>query len=188
MSGERKEHMTGLECLRAEMRRRGATPNQITSKAVGMVLDIISESKDTYINIAEAEQYRTNIRNQIDGSVLELRSMRRSIEREKREWESERDRIEKEIKAIKEESVEYIENFQKSLMETETPEGRDAMRIAQLFINSVDVDTKYDNTAFIIGLSAILSGSGINSMQELKKINPKLFNEEKIDRMKGVII
>ena len=182
--------MTGLELLQKEMRRRGATPNQINSKAVGMVLDIISGSisKSTYLNIAEAKQHLTNIRNQVIGSEQELRSIRDTIDRERKSWIAERDRLEEATKGIGDEYIEYIENFQKSLMETETPEGRDAMRVAQMFINSVEIDTKYDNTAFIIGLSAILSGNSINAMEELKSINPNLFRENNIDPTKGVRI
>lgn len=42
---------------------------------------------------------------------------------------------------------------------------------------SVDIDTKYDNTAFIVGLSALLSGVQINPLKEIQKINPKITNE-----------
>lgn len=182
--------MTGLELLQEEMRRRGATPNQINSKAVGMVLDIISGSisKNTYLDIAEAKQHLTNIRNQLSRDEQEMIALRRRIQKEKDEWYIERNKMNEAMKDLGDEYIEYIENFQKSLMETETPEGRDAMRIAQMFINSVEIDTKYDNTAFIIGLSAILSGNRINAMEELKAINPKLFREKTIDPTKGVRI
>jgi hypothetical protein len=43
-----------------------------------------------------------------------------------------------------------------------------------MFVNTVSVETKYDNTAFIIGLAAILSNGRINPISELKKINKKL--------------
>ena len=44
-----------------------------------------------------------------------------------------------------------------------------------MFINSTDVNTKYDNTAYIIGLASILSGDTNSSpIAQLKKINPKL--------------
>ena len=52
------------------------------------------------------------------------------------------------------------------------------MRAAQVFVNAVSVDTKYDNTAFIIGLAAILSKNGIGAMDELKKINSKVFRRK----------
>ena len=68
--------------------------------------------------------------------------------------------------------IPVTENCDCDLMDNE--EGRDTMRIAQMFVNMVDVDTKYDNTAYIIGLAAILSRGGISAIDELKKINKKL--------------
>ena len=67
--------------------------------------------------------------------------------------------------------------FNESLKNCETPEARDAMRAAQVFVNAVNVDSKYDNTAFIIGLSAILSKNGVGPLETLKKMNPKLFEK-----------
>lgn len=180
--------MTGLECLHEEMRRRGATSQQITSKAVGMVLDIISESKDTYINIAEAEQYLKKLGDSILHAHHKLELANRRHDEVMNTIFEVRNSAREEIESVRSECIEYVENFQKALMETETPEGRDAMRIAQMFINLVEIDTKYDNTAFIIGLSAILSGNSINAMEELKAINPKLFRENKIDPTKGARI
>ena len=48
------------------------------------------------------------------------------------------------------------------------------MRRAQMFVNSVDVETKYDNTAFIVALGAILSDGKIGAIEELRKINPRM--------------
>ena len=67
--------------------------------------------------------------------------------------------------------------------QAETPEARDRLRVAQAFINSVDIDTKYDNTAFIVGLSALLSGVQINPLKEIQKINPKITNEYRWERI-----
>ena len=36
------------------------------------------------------------------------------------------------------------------------------------------VNTKYDNTAFIVGLAALLEGTRLNAVAELKKINKGL--------------
>jgi hypothetical protein len=47
-----------------------------------------------------------------------------------------------------------------------------------MFVNSVNIDSKYDNTAFIVGLAAILSNGECGAISELKKINPKLFDED----------
>jgi hypothetical protein len=71
---------------------------------------------------------------------------------------------------------DYINKFNKSIRECETPEGRDAIRLAQMYIKSVDVDTKskYDNTAYILGLASILSKENINAIGELRKIKNEL--------------
>lgn len=77
---------------------------------------------------------------------------------------------------------DYIESYAsrgkqpyKALDECETAGGKDMLRLAQMFVNSVDVNSKYDNTAYIIGLAGILSGNKVAPIPELKKINRKLF-------------
>ena len=155
--------MTGLELFKVEMRKRGLTENQINSKGVAVALDILSESSGTYLHIKEAED--------------ELEELRRHIEFLKREQEHKRidfERMKKELYEERQEFAEYVERFNDSMQNAETPETRDQMRKLQLFINTVDIDTKYDNTAFIAALGAILSG-GPSPLEELKKINPSAF-------------
>lgn len=169
--------MTGLECLREELERRGATKNQINSVVVGMVLDIVSESGNIYQRTAEAENKLRHIEKVYDGTKLELESLNRRLDKKNDEIVAQIKEAQKILDEKNDEYLEYIEAFQNALNECETSEGRDAMRIAQVFVNSVDVDTKYDNTAFIIGLSAILTSGRIGAIEELKKVNPKLFSE-----------
>ena len=69
---------------------------------------------------------------------------------------------------------DYVENFFTALETCETDKGRDALRAAQMFVNSVTIDSKYDNTAFIIGLASILSQGNVGPIEELKKINNKI--------------
>lgn len=155
--------MTGLELFKVEMRKRGLTENQINSKGVAVAMDILSESSGTYLHIKEAED--------------ELEELRRHIEFLKREQEHKRidfERMKKELYEERQEFAEYVERFNDSMQNAETPETRDQMRKLQLFINTVDIDTKYDNTAFIAALGAILSG-GPSPLEELKKINPSAF-------------
>lgn len=155
--------MTGLELFKVEMRKRGLTENQINSKSVAVALDILSESSGTYLHIKEAED--------------ELKELRRHIEFLKREQEHKRidfDEMKKELYEERQEFAKYVEKFNNSMQNAETPETRDQMRKLQLFINTVDIDTKYDNTAFIAALGAILS-SGPSPLEELKKINPSAF-------------
>lgn len=162
--------MNGLDCLREEMASRGLTQAQIESKTAAVVLDILSESGDKYKKTWETEQEITKRAREAERKILTIRSQQNFLESQENELNHKREAFE----AYNDEVKKYINDFNKSLEECETQEGRDRMRIAQMFVNSVDIDTKYDNTAFIIGLSAILSGGKINAIKELKKINSKL--------------
>lgn len=168
--------MTGLELLRDELRKRGVPDASINSKYVAAVLEVVSESKDTYLKLREVER-------EIEKGEQEIRNNKGNIARWKKEAEMYNAKCfqaqqEYEHACRKEwiDAPEYIEKFCKSLEECETPEGRDTMRIAQMFINTVTVDTKYDNTAFIIGLAAILQNSETSAIDELRKINKRIPN------------
>lgn len=155
--------MTSLDCLREELKRRGMINAQIESTVVAVVLDIVANSGDKYTKIREAEHETSKrlkeLEWQVENAERRLRSMR--IEEE-------------ELRQRREQFEDYIDKFNKGLNECETAEGRDAMRTAQVYINSVDVDTKYDNTAYIIGLASILSNGKISAIEELQKINKKI--------------
>lgn len=155
--------MNGLDCLREEMASRGLLRVQIESKTVAVVLDILSKSGDKYQKMWETEKELTKRASAAQQTIRYLDDKEDAL-----------DRKENKLREVFETERKYIDDFNKSLEECETQEGRDRMRIAQMFVNSVDIDTKYDNTAFIIGLSAILSGGQINAIKELKKINSKL--------------
>ena len=155
--------MTGLDYLRDELAERGLSKTQIESKSVAVVLDVIANTGERYTNLHDEEVRASN-------KLYKLERISEVKERELRELEFRLNELKREMR----EYEDYINEFNKSLLECETQEGRDAMRIAQMFVNSVDVDTKYDNTAYIIGLASILSGGKINAINELKKINKKI--------------
>ena len=155
--------MTGLDCLRDELAKRGLSKTQIESKSVAVVLDVIANTGERYTNLQAEEVHASN-------KLCELENTLRVRERQLSGLEIRLNELRREMW----EHNDYINEFNKSLLECETQEGRDAMRIAQMFVNSVDVDTKYDNTAYIIGLASILSGGKINAIKELKKINKKI--------------
>jgi transcriptional regulator with XRE-family HTH domain len=72
----------------------------------------------------------------------------------------------------------YIKNFNESLEKMETPEARDALKTAQLFINTIDVQTDQNNTAFINGLAMILCGvRGGEYPEKLKKASGQKKNK-----------
>lgn len=155
--------MTGLELLRNEMISRGCTRAQAESKTVAVVLDIVANSGTMY---TDTERLLSDIEH--------LEAYKRWTEREIREKQNQADRIIAEARQEEKRVREYIEKATKAMMECETQEGRDALRSAQMFVNSVDPQTKYDNTAFIIGLASILSRGNVAAIDELRKINPKI--------------
>jgi len=160
--------MTGLDCLYEELEKRGFKVWQAKqSKMLPAVLDILANTGTLYSDLHEARTQLDILKSQCEGlknqihagNILQAREEKQLRER----WEA---------------AEHYVERFNASLAACETEEGRDAMRAAQVFVNAVSVDTKYDNTAFIIGLAAILSKNGIGAMDELKKINSKVFRRK----------
>jgi hypothetical protein len=154
--------------LYEELEKRGFKVWQAKqSKMLPAVLDILANTGTLYSDLHEARTQLDILKSQCEGlknqihagNILQAREEKQLRER----WEA---------------AEHYVERFNASLAACETEEGRDAMRAAQVFVNAVSVDTKYDNTAFIIGLAAILSKNGIGAMDELKKINSKVFRRK----------
>lgn len=135
--------VTGLDCLREEMEKRGCNKAQIESKAAAVVLDILSNSGTIYTDIQEAEKRLSDLRNAI--SVRELNAALR--EQRINDAESRNKKI-----------LEDIEKTKEEFLKPETPAARDRLRLAQFYKDSVEINNEYQRTAFIKGLGAILAG------------------------------
>ena len=165
----------GLELLREEMLKRGATKAQVESKKVAMALDILANTGTAYSDLAKAEE---------DYKLLDAR--RRSLKKEidaledRRSYEYivlqlEQDKLADKTREAEEHFAEmksYIEQFNAALESMETEEARDRLRTAQVFVNSIEVKTAYDNTAYINWFGAILAGDKVGGLESFKKINP----------------
>lgn len=162
--------MTGLDCLREELEKRGLNKAQINSKVAAVVLDVVAQSGDKYTQMWKSEEETSKRERDALNAIMLAEhkeiDLKARIERAERALEL--------CEEKKRQIESYVSKMCKALENCETPEGRDTMRIAQMFVNTVNVDTKYDNTAYIIGLAAILSRGGISPIDELKKINKKL--------------
>ena len=166
--------MTGLDCLKEELKNKGFSSTQVNAKVVAGVLDILSHADGKYLEQHDLDEQLSHKRNTL--RELENGIGYRQFELRRREEEVKERALR--LQETCKEMVEYIEQFNKSLEECEDADRKDAMRAAQLFVNSVSVESKYDNTAFIIGLSSILSKGAIDGVKELKAVNPKLFSEK----------
>lgn len=162
---------SGLELLREELKSRGLSYAQIHSKAVAVTLDVLAnDGTDKYLKVYELEKTTERLQEDIRKEKLRAFNLEAAHRRERQDMQNYRETVMDEIA----ERSKYIDDFTDKLKQCETAEGRDRMRIAQTFINSVDVDTKYDNTAYIVGLSAILAGAQFDPVGTLKKINKDL--------------
>lgn len=168
--------MTGMECLKEEMLKRGCTKSQTESKTVAVVVDILAQTGTHYL-----QEFEENER--INAERATARAFIRRATEEREEARLVRQQAYEELFSLNEHRKgieEYVQAFEESLKKCESAEGRDRMRCAQMFVQSVQIDSKYDNTAFIIGLSAILSGGQVASIETLRKMNPKLFGREMV--------
>lgn len=157
-----------LDRIREALRKKGLYGQQLYTKTLPVLLDVIAEKSldcngSPFLDIYEAERKLKDLNTQIERKTEALEELKQTEAN-----------VRKAILLAREQDYEYIESFYKSLESCETPEAKDNMRIAQMYVNSVEINTKYDNTAFIIGLASILSGGKMEPIEELKKINKKI--------------
>lgn len=153
--------MTGLECLRAEIIKRGGNKAQAEAKVVQMVLEIIAQD-DTHIytDLAEAKKELQRVKTELDWANRKLEQLqpllKDALDKEKEMRVDHDERVMFRL-AILEDERAQLDALKEQLLKCETPERRDAMRCAQLFLNNTTVKTTQNNTAFIQGLALILS-------------------------------
>lgn len=159
--------MTGLDCLREELLAKGFNKQQVNSKIFLGTLEVVANSQGKYTDLDRLEEDIKKLKSEaedLNAAVRNLTYFRDTLKKQISE------KIEMEYGPIQ----EYIDSFFEALKECETPEGRDALKAAQVFVNSCSVNTKYDNTAYIIALGSILSKGGYYPMEELSKVNPTI--------------
>ena len=144
--------MTGLEMLKQEMIKRGCTKAQTESRLVAIVLDIVAETGTAYTDLREAEQRVQEIEEEAAAA--------------RRLWEKYTETENK----FREETKDYVEDFKALLMRCETAKARDALKVAQMFTDSIDIKCAYDNTAYINGLAMILCGQEIPAPIALRRV------------------
>ena len=176
--------MTGIDCLKEEMIKRGCTKSQLESKIVPVVLDIIAnaEDKTVFTDLFDAEKRIESLKSEIghlESKLMweqsRLDSINDEINGKLPTIETMRGKRIDEVISANEEIRKYCDHFKEWVSSCETPEGRDQIKKLQLFVNSVEIKTAYDNTAIIKGVAGILSSNSITGdipECELKKVNP----------------
>ena len=159
--------MTGLECLKAELIKKGFTRSQADSKVVTGVLDVIANSNGEFTDLKKTQE-----------EINALERKKETLEDKIRWLTDAKNTVIASINKLSRDKYEpiinYINDFYAALAKCETPDARDRLKLAQMFVNSVSVDTKYDNTAMIIGLASIISPGEMAAVNELHKINKRI--------------
>ncbi len=156
--------MTGLECLQDELVKCGFSRQQAKSKTVVATLNILAGSNGKFLEIDRLLEEESSLKIRVEDlkrQVVQIQQTRDSLVASlKREEES----FNNDVQA-------YVQRFYEALWNCETKEGRDVLRMAQLFMNTVSIDTVYDNTAFINGLASILTRGNACNIDQLKPIS-----------------
>lgn len=165
--------MTGLDVLKEQMRARGCKPSQTESKVVPIILDIIANNQGTeYSIIYDLNAEIERLKSKAACMLMEAQQL------EKRLKEDRTDAIEL-SRTTWVDAPDYVREFNASLQMCETAEGRDALRRAQIFLNTAQENTAYDHTEIIRGLWVILANSDVAMTEALarsglKKIPDKI--------------
>lgn len=175
-----EERKSGLDCLKEEMRKRGCSKAQTESTTAAVVLDICTNSGHVYQDLAKAYGELSRVEDEIEQNKSMIRRYQDALNDVQERYLREREKTQR----ILDEVAKEMEDFNKEVSRLETEAARDAARLARFYVNNTNVDTKYDNTAFIIGLGAILAGGSVDAVEELKKINPALFERSPIPNTK----
>lgn len=125
-----------FEEMQSEMRKRGATRQTTNCVTARMCYDILSGAGTVFEDIPQAEKALAKIKD--------------ACEFERRRLSCKQEAIEKRERTVRELSAK--------LQEAQTEEAKDRIRLAEYFKANCEISTKYDNTAFINGLAAILAG------------------------------
>lgn len=189
---ERDRVMT-TEDMKDKMREMGIKESTINSKCFETCVLILTEAQEGITGIDLVK-----VKNELDARHKELECKATRLANWAASLRSEELRIKnlpKDTQALVdkanaeiEERINELKSAIEKINECETPEGRDLLRRAQMFIDLTDVQTKYDNTAYIVALGAILSAPGsMDCIKELKKINRKLPDIGIYEDMRGIV-
>ena len=166
--------MSGIELIRERLAELGLKKNVIHSNAVELTIAVIANGDDVDATIAFKEllhQYYVSS-NDLTRKQAELSAKQRNLSIYEKHLSEEKERISKSSRILEEQRNQFsqmIDEFKNCLCECETAEGRDAARKAAFYIANTNVNTAYDNTAFIYGLAALLSDTQSNLPDNIKK-------------------
>lgn len=167
--------MSGIELIRERLTELGLNKAATHNKGVELTVAIIANGDDVDATIAFKElidEYHISF-NTLNSERAELNRKQRELSLYEKHLSEEKERISKSSRILEEQRIQLthmIDDFKDCLCECETAEGRDAARKTAFYIANTNVNTAYDNTAFINGLAVLLSDTQSNLPDNIKKV------------------
>ena len=134
------------DSLAKKLMAAGASKQQVNSAVVKIMLAVLADDKTAFDAVEEIARIKSDLQDELRKSS---EARYRANEKERRANEKQR-----EYEKLLSETKEY----ELSVNALETAEARDRFRLAEHFKKSVPQKNVYQETEFIKGLSAILSG------------------------------
>jgi predicted nucleic acid-binding Zn-ribbon protein len=136
--------------FKMEMLRRGSVKSQTESRTAAIAFDILTGGDHFQQDRHAAEEDLKLLRNELTNRTAELETIKRQIVTERTTLTGARAKQDETLKARNEELIE----FQRRLLEAETPEARDKLRLAEYYKQTLRFERDKD---FTVGLSRILA-------------------------------
>lgn len=151
-----------IERIKELLLDKGLTKAVVNGKTPAIVLGVVLENPniETAFDCVNSLPKLVEEKSRLEKEVEELRKERQNLLSDMKATQlrlADYEKFNKVEDAVKAKN-EYIEQFNESLKACETKEGRDKLRIVQIFVNTVSCNTDANNTAFIHGLATILAG------------------------------
>ena len=171
--------MTGLELLKRELRAKNFTKQQIeSSRLLPAILDILANNgKENYLKEKEMDEAIREQQFKIKDYCYQIMNYQRlvaDLRKECEEAQKTKNSFLSQLDAVCKERQDYLEGLLEKINSCADQATKNTISKAQAFLQMTNIQTKYDNTAFIIGLASILSNGGVDAIGEMQKINPQI--------------
>jgi hypothetical protein len=142
--------MSGMDELNKKLVEMGANKAQLGSKVIPMMLSIFADAENAIDAYKALEELRHGAMNAENMYREAYHTYLRKVDEADLEWNA--------FRKWKEQEQAKIDQAREQLLQLETAEARDRLRLARVFEATVSPQNVYQQTEFIKGMAAILSG------------------------------
>ena len=144
------------DSLAKKLMAAGASKQQVNSAVVKIMLAVLADNENAFDAVSEIEGIKCNLLNELQNArnkMLAATDKQRRADEKCREYEK---------------LLEKTKEYELSVNALETAEARDRFRLAEYFKKNILPKNVYQETEYIKGLSAILSGTTTQKAEDSK--------------------